>query len=152
MSRFRKDDLERLESGNVLANDGDEQAKANGNGQPDYGGAYSEVSFWKKMTAFAVTAGGEVVFRALVLYYCLCDPDTPKWARTRILGALGYFIFPADAIPDIVPIVGYADDLGALALALAAVALHIKPEHEGKAEEKLKTWFAGATSEALDAS
>ncbi len=78
---------------------------------------------------------------ALVLYRCLRDPNTPKWARTRIIGALGYFIFPLDAIPDVVPVAGFSDDLGVLALALATVALHIKPEHKQKAEEKLKTWF-----------
>jgi len=37
--------------------------------------------------------------------------------------------------------VGYSDDLGALAVALAMVGAHVKPEHREKAEETLKTWF-----------
>ncbi|WP_211605080.1 YkvA family protein [Vreelandella arcis] len=48
------------------------------------------------------------------------------WAKTTIYGALGYFISPVDAIPDLAPIVGYADDIGVLAGALAMVAAHIK--------------------------
>ena len=109
--------------------------------EPNYDAAYSRKSFRGKLVGFAPAAGKKVIRGALVLYRCLRDPDTPKWARARIIGALGYFIFPLDAIPDVVPIAGFSDDLGVLALALATVALHIKPEHKQKAEEKLKTWF-----------
>ena len=73
----------------------------------------------------------------LTLYYCLLDPDTPAKARTVILGALGYFIVPLDSIPDVVPAVGYSDDLGVLALAFTTVLIHIKPEHRQRANEKL---------------
>ena len=70
-------------------------------------------------------------------------------AKTIIVAALGYFIAPMDAIPDVMPGVGFSDDLGALAVALAAVAMHIKPEHRQQAKEKLTTWFGddnGATA------
>ena len=109
--------------------------------EPNYDEAYSKESFRKKVAAFAPAAGREVIRGALVLYRCLRDPNTPKWARARIIGALGYFIFPLDAIPDVVPVAGFSDDLGVLAFALATVALHITPEHKQGAEEKLKTWF-----------
>ena len=66
------------------------------------------------------------------------DADTPVWAKGIIIGALGYFISPVDAIPDIVPVVGYTDDLGALAIALAAIAAHIKDEHVAKAKRLSK--------------
>ncbi len=110
--------------------------------EPDYEAAYSKKSFREKVATFAPAAGKEVVRGALVLYHCLRDPNTPKWARARIMGALGYFIFPLDAIPDILPGAGYSDDLGVLALALASVVHHIKPEHKQQAAEKLKTWFS----------
>ena len=57
------------------------------------------------------------------------------------VAALGYFIFPADAIPDITPVVGYADDLGVLAAALAAIAAHVTPEAKRRASEQLKILF-----------
>ena len=138
-----RDDSERGEPENARSNDGHDQTNepANGDGQPDYSAAYSENSLWKKLAAFAATAGKKVVWGVLVLYYCCLDSDTPMKAKGPIVAALGYFIFPADAIPDVIPFVGYSDDLGALALALAFVAVHVKPEHRQRAEEKLKTWF-----------
>lgn len=107
----------------------------------DYSGEYSDKSFWEKVRDFAVSAGKAVIEKALVLYYCLQDPETPAWARAVIIGALGYFIVPLDAVPDPTPIIGFVDDLGALAAALGIVAVHIKPEHQEKARNKMKEWF-----------
>jgi uncharacterized membrane protein YkvA (DUF1232 family) len=91
---------------------------------------------------FGAAAGKEVVSKALVLYYCYSDPDTPKWVKGIIIGALGYFISPLDAIPDAIPVVGFADDLGALAAATAAVAVHIKQSHSEAAKKRLGESFS----------
>ena len=107
----------------------------------DYSENYSEASFWNKAKNFAAAAGRAVLEKALTLYYCAQDSDTPAWAKTVIVGALGYFITPIDAIPDLSPIVGYTDDMGALASAFAIVAMHIKDEHVQKANEQLERWF-----------
>ena len=107
----------------------------------EYGKEFSEPSLWTKLGKYAVTAGKQVVEKVLTLYYCMLDRDTPAWAKAVIVGALGYFIMPLDAIPDLTPVAGYADDLGALAAAAGMVAIHIKPEHHKKAKEKLKQWF-----------
>ncbi len=107
----------------------------------NYSNEYSEDSFWSKIKRFATKAGKEVIERALILYFCFLDGDTPAWAKGVIVAALGYFISPVDAIPDVTPVVGYADDLGALIGAAAAVAVHIKKEHMNKAKEKLVEWF-----------
>lgn len=105
---------------------------------------YSDDKFWDKVKKFAVKAGKEVILKALTMYYTMQDKDTPKWAKGVIIGALGYFIFPLDAIPDMTPVVGYADDLGVLASAMATVAVYIKPEHRKKAEDTWKGWFGSA--------
>lgn len=107
----------------------------------EYTQQYSEGRFWDKLLRFAKTAGVEVVERALRLYYAAQDPGTPKWAKTVIIAALGYFISPADAIPDIVPLVGYSDDLGVLSLAIATVAMYITPEVKEQARAKMKDWL-----------
>lgn len=112
-----------------------------GGGQRNYAHAYSEEALWKKIAAFAGKAGEQVIEKVLTLYYCLRDSDTPTRARATIAAALGYFIFPMDAIPDMIPGAGFSDDLGALAVALAVVAAHIKDEHKERAKEVLKTWF-----------
>ena len=107
----------------------------------DYSEHFDEISFWGKLRNFALSAGRRVVKLALTLYFCFRDPETPMRAKALIASALGYFILPLDAIPDLTPVVGFADDLGALMVAAAVVAAHIKPEHRRQAEEKLREWF-----------
>lgn len=109
----------------------------------DYAERYGERLFRGKLRRFAQAAGRELVERALVLYYCLRDPDTPAWAKRVVAGALGYFVVPLDAIPDLTPVVGFSDDLGAIAAALATVALYVKKEHRARARSALARWFGG---------
>lgn len=106
-----------------------------------YSGEYSEQSFWEKLGEFAKAAGRELIEKVLTLYYCLQDPDTPAKAKAVILGALGYFIMPIDLIPDLVPVVGFADDAAMVAAALVIVALHIKEEHKSLAQDRMRIWF-----------
>jgi uncharacterized membrane protein YkvA (DUF1232 family) len=109
---------------------------------------YSEGKFFDKLVTYAKVAGAEVVERALQLYFALQATSTPKWAKITIIGALGYFITPLDAIPDFIPVVGYSDDLGVLALALARVAMCITPEIKAMARAKMKDWFEGESRTA----
>lgn len=102
---------------------------------------YSDNNFWQKLTAFAAHAGREVVEKALTLFYAAQRPETPLWAKTVIYSALAYFILPTDAIPDIVPLAGYADDLGTLVAALGTVAMCITPEVQQAARQQVRTWF-----------
>jgi len=105
------------------------------------GQQYSDSSFWDKLTNFATDAGYDVIEKALFLYYAYQEEDAPIWAKSTIVGALGYFISPIDAIPDITPLIGYSDDLGVLALAVAAVASNINDNVKTKTKSKLKDWF-----------
>lgn len=102
--------------------------------------SFSEAAFWDKLKRYARTAGQQATEAALQLYYALIDGDTPRWARVVIGGALVYFVVPVDLIPDFIP-GGYADDLGALVSAMAAVIKSIKPEHSAKARLKAGEWF-----------
>lgn len=110
----------------------------------DYSKDYSENTLRKKLAGYAAIAGKEVVEKVLVLYEALRDRDTPGWAKGIIIAALGYFISPVDAIPDLIPFAGYADDLGALAAAVGTVAMHIKKEHLMAAKARLARWFGDA--------
>lgn len=107
----------------------------------DFGKEYSDDGFWDKVKNYAKAVGEGVLEPALKLYYAALDTDTPTWAKAIIYGALGYFICPFDAIPDATPVVGYADDLGVLVAAVAAVAAHIKEEHVKRARDTLRRWF-----------
>lgn len=70
-------------------------------------------------------------------YYCAMDPTTPGRVRAILLGALAYFVLPFDAVPDILAVVGFTDDIAVLAAALAAVRAHIRPDHYQKADDAL---------------
>ena len=102
---------------------------------------FEEKSFWDKVWSVAKSAGKEVIGIALTMYYALIDDDTPTWAQATIVGALLYFISPIDAIPDVIPGVGYSDDLLVLVGALAMVSAHIKPEHRERASEWVERNF-----------
>ncbi len=102
--------------------------------------------FWSKLKTHALKAGREVIFQALKLYYALQSTKTPKWAKTVIIGALGYFIAPIDALPDFLPMVGFTDDLSLLAAAVATVAAYIDEDVKEKASKKLSQWFGSDDS------
>jgi uncharacterized membrane protein YkvA (DUF1232 family) len=107
-----------------------------------YEDEYSEKTFWDKVFACAKTsAGREVIEKALWLYYTAQNPTTSATAKSIIYGALGYFIFPVDAISDATPVVGYADDLGVLVATATTVAMRITAEIKKKAALQLKDWF-----------
>ena len=103
---------------------------------------YSDEGFWAKVASFAKVAGKELIEKALWLYYAAQDPATPAWAKGIVYGALGYFVLPIDAIPDIAPVIGYTDDLGVLAAAVVAIPAYITKEVKAKAEQKMKDWFS----------
>lgn len=107
----------------------------------EYERAYSESSFWAKLKSYALAAGREVVEKALLLYFAAQEEKAPAWAKATIIGALGYFIAPLDAMADLTPGIGYVDDLGVLALAIAAVATYINDDVRAKTREKLQEWF-----------
>jgi uncharacterized membrane protein YkvA (DUF1232 family) len=103
---------------------------------------YNDDSFWEKLKGHAQVAGESVVRQALELYYSSKDPATPLWAKNIIYGALAYLILPADAIPDVLPVVGFTDDLGVITAALAAIVSHVGPDTKAKADSKLRDWFS----------
>lgn len=118
-----------------------EKIDLNAEDQKKYEKAYDDDGFWKKVMKYAKKAGSGVIEKSLQLYYAAQSPETPLWAKTTIYAALGYFISPIDAIPDVVPVMGYTDDLGVLTAAIASVAMYIDTDVKQKAKEKLEDWF-----------
>lgn len=102
---------------------------------------FTEQSFWQKLVRYAKIAGGEVVEKALWLFYASQSADTPGWAKGVIYGALAYFILPADVISDLIPGAGYADDLVVLTAAVATVAFFIDGDVKAQAHKKMSDWF-----------
>ena len=106
-----------------------------------YGDFFSETSLLGKVKNYFKEAGVKVVYSALLLYYAFRRKDTPLWAKNIIIGVLGYFIAPIDALPDITPVIGYTDDLGVLSFGLVTIACYINKDVRENAKGKLKSWF-----------
>lgn len=73
----------------------------------------------------------------LAAWFCARDPATPRRVRLTLLAALGYFVLPIDAIPDIMPLLGFTDDAAVIAAAIAAVAGSITIEHRERARHAM---------------
>jgi uncharacterized membrane protein YkvA (DUF1232 family) len=90
----------------------------------------------------------------LALWKLMRHPATPWPARLAALLALAYALSPIDLIPDVVPLLGWLDDLLIVPL-LIALAVRLTPRtqwHEHLAEAERATgphlrrivWAAGA--------
>lgn len=111
---------------------------------------YSEGKLLNKLTKVARWAGAKVVYAVLLLYYVLRNPNVSTADKSKIYGALGYFILPTDLILDIVPLVGYTDDMAAIMWAIHTVAKNITPEIKEQAKAKLGEWFDNYDEEKID--
>lgn len=91
--------------------------------------------FWPKMRKVA----SRIPFaeQAIAAWYATQDPGTPFRAKALLLGALAYFVMPADAIPDVFAVVGFSDDAAVLAAVLATLGSHIKDAHRLSARQML---------------
>ncbi len=49
------------------------------------------------------------------------DDQLPRGIRVRLWVLLGYLALPIDLVPDVIPVIGYADDAVVVALALRSV-------------------------------
>ena len=92
--------------------------------------------FWRKTRR--VAARIPFAEDLLAAYYCAFDRDTPLPVKATLVGALAYFVLPLDAIPDVLPVLGFTDDAAVLATAIKLVASHIRPLHRDAARDALK--------------
>jgi uncharacterized membrane protein YkvA (DUF1232 family) len=73
----------------------------------------------------------------LAAYYCTLDPATPNRVRFVLMGAIAYFVMPFDAVADLLPLLGFADDAAVLATAIAQVAGAITDDHRKRARKAM---------------
>ena len=92
-------------------------------------------NFWRKMQGLAASL--PFAEHLLAAYYCAFDRDTPLPVKASLMGAIAYFVLPVDAIPDVMPVLGFTDDAAVIATAVKLMADHIRPAHRKAAREKL---------------
>jgi uncharacterized membrane protein YkvA (DUF1232 family) len=91
--------------------------------------------FWHKLRALAARL--PFAEDLIAAHYCAFDSQTPVHVKAALIGAISYFVLPADVIPDVLPIIGYTDDAAMLAAAIRLVAQHITPDHREAARQTL---------------
>lgn len=104
----------------------------------------------EKLLSVVARSAGKIPFSddVLAMWYCAKDPTTPTRVRAGIIGALAYFVLPADMVPDILIGFGFSDDAAVLTALLALVSANIKQEHRDKANELLSGRKSEATAES----
>jgi len=98
-------------------------------------------AFWPKLRK--VAASLPFAEDLLAAYYCALDRDTPRKVQAALIGAIGYFVLPFDAIPDMLPLLGFTDDAAVLAGVIRLMVAHITPIHRDAAKRAIE---AGLTS------
>lgn len=102
-----------------------------------------------KIKKLAVKIGKPILYPVMLMYFAYHRKDTPKWAKKIILGALVYLVVPVDALPDVIPVVGFSDDLSVILASLGAVAFYIDDEVRIKAKDKINMWLGDLTDADL---
>ncbi len=93
-------------------------------------------NFWRKTRR--VAARLPFSEDLLAAYYCAFDRATPLQVKGTLIGAIAYFVLPVDALPDLMPALGFTDDAVVLATAVRLVASSIQPAHRDAARTKLE--------------
>jgi uncharacterized membrane protein YkvA (DUF1232 family) len=110
------------------------------------GRAYTDSRFFATLRR-AVQAVGTLVLRpALELYFIMKAPETPLWAKTTAVAALGYLILPLDIIPDMLPGIGWSDDVTIMLGALRTLRVHNTPAIQARAKAAAERFMASAVS------
>ena len=116
----------------------------------DYQKNFSVKGLWKKLKASSKKLGIKVVYTILLLFFAYSRDETPRWAKSVVIGSIGYFLSPIDAVPDLTPFLGYTDDIGVLSFGLVTIAAYINEEVKNKAKRQLGSLFGHFEDSALN--
>jgi len=86
-------------------------------------------------------AGRALAQPALECLELLRDADTPPQVKLTVMAALTYLLMPMDLLPDLLPAVGFSDDLVALSTLLGTCWRHRTPAIRQRAQRRLDHWF-----------
>jgi uncharacterized membrane protein YkvA (DUF1232 family) len=77
---------------------------------------------------------GGFIRQLVAMAYCCLDAKTPLKTKLGMGAVLVYILFPFDVLPDIIPVLGWLDDIGIAAGMLWFLSRYIQEEHWQKAD------------------
>jgi uncharacterized membrane protein YkvA (DUF1232 family) len=90
---------------------------------------------------------------ALVLWFACRNPATPLWTKLAALLLALYVLSPIDLITDLLPLIGWMDDVALVAfgipLLLRLLPQTIRSDAEGMAAQWLSRWKLGRSGSPL---
>lgn len=111
---------------------------------------FTEEGFGTKIQKVARKAGIKLVYYAMMLFYTFKADTTSMNDKMLIAGALGYFILPLDLMPDILPMVGYTDDLAAIIAIYKRVKANVTPAVCQEAKDATAKLFGEFDTKVLE--
>ena len=126
-----------------------DEAQINDRALVEYEKEYSEKGLKDKVAKYGKVIGAEILYKTLQLWFVLQRDDVPAGTKAIVMGALGYLIAPLDFLPDLTPVLGYSDDMVAIAFALVKVQGYVDEEVKLKAKNMLSKIFSDETLSAL---
>lgn len=109
---------------------------------------YDEIQLFDKLGVIGKKIGSKVVFYVLILVILISDTKIPLKVRLVFIAALGYLILPTDLVTDMLPAIGFVDDIAFLSYTISNAREYITPEVQNKARDKMNKWI---NKEAEDA-
>lgn len=102
---------------------------------------YDEIQLLNKLKVVGKKIGSQVILYVIIMVMLLSDSKIPVKVRLVFMAALGYLILPTDLVADLIPAIGFTDDIAFLTYAISSAQEYITPEVRIRAKEKLGYWI-----------
>jgi len=109
---------------------------------------YDELELKDKLKIIGNKIGSKILLYVLIMVILISDKKIPIKIRLVFMAALGYLILPTDLVADLLPVVGFTDDIAFLSYAISNAREYITPEVTNKAKDKLGKWINNKAEEA----
>ena len=80
---------------------------------------YDELELKDKLKIIGNKIGSKILFYILIMVVLISDNKIPIKVRLVFMAALGYLILPTDLVADLLPVVGFTDDIAFLSFAIS---------------------------------
>lgn len=104
--------------------------------EPEYGQYFSDTAFWKKIESLSGKGWCEALKQLITVYTLLKTPTTTVTTKMLLIAAFGNSA-PVDAIPDLIPLIGYSDDFSMIGMLLRHLQNSITPAIQQKVQTLL---------------